>query len=413
MSSPVSSHKRQRVAVLGSTGSIGRSTLDVLASNPDNFEIYSLAAHSNVELLVEQVAQYQPLFVAVADSRVVDKLQSLLNQAGCDVEVLAGERAAESLAADANVDTVVAGIVGAAGLPSTLSAVRAGKKILLANKETLVIAGELFIKELEQSNATLLPIDSEHNAIFQCLPLGSHASSTAGTAARPQLAELGVRKLLLTGSGGPFRQLAIDRLASVTPDEACAHPNWSMGRKISVDSATMMNKGLELIEACWLFNTSPDWIDIVIHPQSIIHSMVEYVDGSVVAQLGSPDMRTPIAHALGWPSRVPANVEPLNWTQLAGLEFEAPDEQKFPALALCRQVAETGGSSAIVLNAANEIAVEAFLSGRIGYLDIVQTAQECLEKFPSEEPQSIEHVQELDQRSRMIAARLVDDKMAG
>jgi len=332
----------------------------------------------------------------------------VLVESGCDTEILSGATAAEALAADCEVDTVVAGIVGAAGLPSTMSAVRAGKKILLANKETLVVAGELFIRELEQSSASLLPIDSEHNAIFQCLPTRREKQSNEVSQARPTLAELGVRKLLLTGSGGPFRTVPLNQLDAITPDQACAHPNWSMGRKISVDSATMMNKGLELIEACWLFNCGQELIEIVIHPQSIVHSMVEYIDGSVIAQMGSPDMRTPIAHALAWPRRAETSVEQLDWTRLGSLSFEAPDECKFPALTLAREVAKTGGSSAVVLNAANEVAVEAFLSQRIGYLDIVRTVQRSLEKFPSEEPDSIEHVQDMDMSARSLARSIIE-----
>jgi len=404
---------RQRIVVLGSTGSIGCSTLDVLADHPDEFEVYALAAHRNIKSLVLQCLQHRPAYAAIADQSLAADLQALLKEADCATEVLSGDIALQKLASESEVDTVVAGIVGAAGLPSTMSAVSAGKKVLLANKETLVIAGELFINSLENSAATLLPIDSEHNAIFQCLPDDSKTGHTdshsiAVRGGRPGLRDLGVSKLLLTGSGGPFRTLAKEKLADVTPEQACAHPNWSMGQKISVDSATMMNKGLELIEACWLFNTEPAFIEIVIHPQSIVHSMVEFIDGSVMAQLGSPDMRTPIAHALAWPKRIRTRVATLDWSQMGGLEFEAPDEPKFPALRLAREVANTGGSAAVVLNAANEIAVEAFLGERIGFLDIVRTSQQSLEKFPSEEPESIEHIQELDKKARALAMQIVD-----
>ncbi len=390
---------RQAVVVLGSTGSIGCSTLDVLGAHPERFSIYALAARRSVEQLAEQCARHRPRYAAIADESRAARLQELLAEQQSDTEVLAGEAALEELASAAEVDTVVAGIVGAAGLPSSMAAVRAGKKILLANKETLVIAGALFVEAVERHGATLLPIDSEHNAIFQCLP--------GVTTARRDLASMGVKKLLLTGSGGPFRDTPARQLAGVTPAQACAHPNWSMGRKISVDSATMMNKGLELIEACWLFQCSPGLIDIVIHPQSIVHSMVEYVDGSVLAQLGSPDMRTPIAHALAWPQRIGTSVQALDWTQLGQLSFAAPDLEKFPSLGLARDVAEAGGSSAVALNAANEVAVEAFLDEKLAFTDIVRIAEQCLQKMPFEEPDSIEHIQELDARARRLAAQLL------
>ena len=310
----------------------------------------------------------------------------------------------------------MAAIVGAAGLESSLAAANAGKKILLANKESLVVAGALFMRAVKKSGATLLPIDSEHNAIFQCLDnrtriqVGGSSVSAQESLLHESLSlkEQGVRKLLLTGSGGPFRTLDMAAFDTITPEQACAHPNWVMGRKISVDSATMMNKGLELIEACWLFNCQASDVDIVVHPQSIIHSMVEYVDGSVLAQLGVPDMRTPIAHALAWPRRIQSNVERLDWTSMSQFTFEQPDTRRFPALSIARQIADDSGTAAIVLNAANEMAVQAFLDGQISFPAIIKIVEQTLEKIPSTEPESLLHIQAVDQQARQLAAGMIE-----
>ncbi len=387
-----------RVAVLGSTGSIGLSTLSVLARHPDQFELYALTAHRSVDTLVAQCRQYRPQCAVLADERLEAQARAAFSDAGLDTLLLVGEQALSEVASADEVDVVMAAIVGAAGLRSTLAAARAGKKVLIANKEALVMAGGLFTDAVQAHGATLLPIDSEHNAIFQCLPGG--ADNTLAF----DLEHIGVRKILLTGSGGPFRQRDPGSFASITPAEACAHPNWSMGRKISVDSATMMNKGLELIEACFLFNCQPAQIEIVVHPQSVIHSMVEYVDGSVLAQLGQPDMCTPIAHALAWPQRIAAGVPSLDWTSMQALTFEPPDHERFPALALARAAAEAGGNAPIVLNAANEVAVDAFLREQIGFAQIAEVVAYCLEKVPYEEPQLLEAIQAADVAVRELAA---------
>ncbi len=391
----------QAITILGSTGSIGQSTLEVLAKHPKRFSIFALTANTRADLLLEQCEKWQPKYAVINDSEQAASLASAFKQKALPTQLLVGAEGLDAVASESEVDVVMAAIVGAAGLQSTLSAVNAGKKVLLANKEALVMAGALFMQAVARSGAVLLPIDSEHNAIFQCMPasasgLGSESNSGNGL-------EQGIRKILLTGSGGPFRRLALEAFADVTPDQACAHPNWSMGRKISVDSATMMNKGLELIEACWLFDCKPDAIEIVVHPQSVIHSMVEYVDGSVLAQLGHPDMRTPIAHALAWPERIASGVESLNWSQMNGLTFEEPDFQRFPALIMARQAAELGGSAPIVLNAANEIAVAAFLQERIPFTAITAIVADCIEKIPFEEPMSLEAIQAIDSQARDIA----------
>ena len=340
----------QQVCVLGSTGSIGKSTLDVIARNAGAYQVHSLIACRNVDKMFEQICQFSPKLAVMADVAAADKLRELLREAGNTTPVETGALAIEQAAADSDVDVVMAAIVGAAGLLPTLSAVRAGKKVLLANKEALVMTGALFMDSVRESGAQLLPIDSEHNAIFQCLPPGY-----------PQgLNKVGVRRILLTASGGPFRNSDINTFHAVTPEQACAHPNWSMGRKISVDSATMMNKGLEFIEACWLFGATPKQVEVVIHPQSVIHSMVDYDDGSVLAQMGNPDMRTPIAHALAWPERIPSGVEPLSLIDVARLDFYTPDMQRYRCLKLAQDAAATGGTAAAMLNAANEVAVDAF-----------------------------------------------------
>ena len=389
-----------RVTVLGSTGSIGLSTLSVLAQHPGRFEVFALTAHRSIDTLVAQCSQWQPRYAVLSDTELEQHARAAFNDAQLTTELLVGEQALVDVATAADVDVVMAAIVGAAGLCPTLAATRAGKQVLIANKEALVMAGRLFVDAVRESGATLLPIDSEHNAIFQCLPAVDRHGN-AGTAI--ELSAIGVRKILLTGSGGPFRQRDPQSFPAITPAEACAHPNWSMGRKISVDSATMMNKGLELIEACFLFNCDPGQIDIVVHPQSVIHSMVEYVDGSVLAQLGQPDMCTPIAHALAWPQRIESGVASLDWTAMQALTFEPPDLERFPALRLARAAAEAGGNAPIVLNAANEVAVDAFLHERLGFEQIASVVEYCLEKIPYEEPQQLEAIQATDAHARELA----------
>jgi len=367
----------ETVAVLGSTGSIGVSTLDVLARHPDRYRIYALTAHQNVDLLYQQCQSCSPRYAVMVDAKAAEELRERLSAGDSPTEVLQGADALLEMASDNEVDIVMAAIVGGAGLPSSIAAARAGKKILLANKEALVMAGGLFMEAVQQGGAKLLPIDSEHNAIFQCL-VGAD--------------EREVQRILLTGSGGPFRELPLADLATVTPDQACAHPNWDMGRKISVDSATMMNKGLELIEACWMFDCGEDKIEVVIHPQSVIHSMVEYVDGSVLAQLGNPDMRTPIAYGLAWPQRIDSGVSSLDIVATARLDFEAPDDQRFPALTLAREAVRHGGVAPAVFSAANEVAVEAFLAGKIPFTSIVQCVGEVLHRADLQN-----HVSSLDE----------------
>jgi len=386
----------QTLTILGATGSIGISTLDVAARHPDRFAIFALSCHSKIVDLAEQCRKFKPLYAVVSDSSKVDELKKLLEFDCPDTEILPGVEGLSFVATAPQVDTVMAAIVGAAGLLPTLEAANAGKRVLLANKESLVMAGPLFMNAVKAGGATLLPIDSEHNAIFQCLP-SDYGNEKRG----------GVRKILLTASGGPFRTIDLDTLPAMTPEQACAHPNWEMGRKISVDSATMMNKGLELIEACWLFGVSPDEVEVVIHPQSIIHSMVEYVDGSVLAQLGNPDMRTPIAHAMAWPERINSGVSSLDIISAAQLDFEAPDLERFPCLALAMKAAKIGGSAPTVLNAANEIAVDAFLSGQIGFTQIAEIVSAVLNQAENTEPSTLEAVQLCDQQAREQARELI------
>ncbi len=385
----------QQITVLGSTGSIGLSTLDVVAQHPDRFTVHALAARRNVDKMLEQIQAFKPVYAVMLDPDAASLLRSRL-PADARTEVLQGSEALTEIARAAEVDTVVAAIVGAAGLSPTLAAASHGKKILLANKESLVMAGALFMRAVQQGGAQLLPVDSEHNAIFQCLPAGFSS-----------LAEAGVRRLLLTGSGGPFRESPLDALPKVTPGEACAHPNWSMGQKISVDSATMMNKGLEFIEACWLFNASPKQVEVVIHPQSIVHSMVEYLDGSVLAQLGQPDMRTPIAHCLAWPERVTNNVASLDFFRLGRLDFSAPDKLRFPCLQLAIDAMSAGGTCPTALNAANEVAVEAFLCEQIRYTDIAQVVDRVMQTWVGSEPDALGAVIEADQEARAAAVAQV------
>jgi len=387
----------QNLTILGSTGSIGVSTLDVVARHPQQFQVFALTANQRVTELAQQCEQFHPRYAVLGSEAAAKHLRSLV---GSSVEVLWGEEGLALVAAHAEADTVMAAIVGAAGLLPTLVAVKAGKKVLLANKEALVMAGQLFMDVVAESKATLLPIDSEHNAIFQCLPADYSGREQAG-----------VRRLLLSASGGPFRTTPLAELAAMTPDQACAHPNWSMGRKISVDSATMMNKGLELIEASWLFAVDASDIDIVIHPQSIIHSLVEYKDGSVLAQLGNPDMRTPIAHALAWPERIDSGVSSLDLIAIASLNFEAPDEQRFPALTLARAAADSRGDAPAALNAANEVAVEAFLNETIGFTRIVEVVDSVMQAWQTGEPRELSAVQEADKRARAMAQQVISQQV--
>ena len=398
----IASAETQSVSILGSTGSIGQSTLEVLSLHAQRFHLFALSANTRADLLLSQCEKWQPDYAVLRNPEQAEWLGRSLVEKGLTTKLLHGSEGLDFIASHEQVDIVMASIVGSAGLRSTLAAVNAGKKVLLANKESLVMAGALFMQAVEKSGAVLLPIDSEHNAIFQCMPSPT-LSGSAERMTEPAIIANGIRKILLTGSGGPFRTLPMDDFSAITPDQACAHPNWSMGRKISVDSATMMNKGLELIEACWLFDCSPSDIEIVVHPQSVIHSMVEYLDGSVLAQMGHPDMRTPIAHALSWPVRIESGVESLNWAQMNGLTFEAPDIQRFPALDIARQAAEAGGSVPIALNAANEIAVEAFLNEAIPFTAIIEVVQQCLEKIPFEEPMTLDAIEAIDFQARKVA----------
>jgi 1-deoxy-D-xylulose-5-phosphate reductoisomerase len=385
----------KRLAILGSTGSIGASTLDVAARHPDRFRVVALTADRQVDRLFAQVSEYRPRIAAMADPASAAQLRARVAQAGLDCEVLSGPAALEEIAAASEVDAVMAAIVGSPGLRSTLAAAEAGKQVLLANKEALVMAGPLLIDAVKSSGAVLLPIDSEHNAIFQALPQGFDGNFARG----------GVRRLWLTASGGPFLRTPRERLRDVTPDQACAHPKWVMGRKISVDSATLMNKGLEVIEASLLFNARREQIRVVIHPQSIVHSLVEYVDGSVLAQLGNPDMRTPIAHALAYPERIEAGVEALDLCAIGGLAFEAPDLDRFPCLALAFGALEEGGSAPIVLNAANEVAVAHFLAGRLAFARIAEVVEEALDAMPVSPVNNLEDVLGADAGARRAAER--------
>lgn len=383
--------------MLGATGSIGQSTLDIVARHPDRYSLYALTANNNHQKMLQLCRQFAPRFAVMRD---VDSAQ-LLQQEIRDLhtEVLAGETALAEVAAADGVDIVVAAIVGAVGLMPTLAAVRAGKRILLANKEALVMAGALFMDEVLRYGAELLPVDSEHNAIFQCLPPGSISKSVV---------KEGVRKIILTGSGGPFRDINVESLEDVTPEQACAHPNWDMGPKISVDSATMMNKGLELIEACWMFAVDQDDVEILLHRQSIVHSMVAYNDGSVIAQMGNPDMRTPIANALAWPDRIESGVEPLDLLQVSQLDFTLADEERYPCLKLAREAWHQGGTSMTVLNAANEIAVEHFLSRQIKFTEIPRLITKVMEQSTIEPADGLDSILRADFNARELARQLVE-----
>jgi 1-deoxy-D-xylulose-5-phosphate reductoisomerase len=388
----------QWVSVLGSTGSIGVNTLDVIGQHAQRYRVYALAANRSVDALLAQCLEHRPRYAVMADPDAAQDLAAKM-PAELETEVLQGEDALAAIVTAPEVDVVMAAIVGAAGLPSTLAAARAGKRVLLANKESLVMAGQLLMSAVHTSGAVLLPIDSEHNAIFQCLPVT--AGGVPGTR--------GVSKVLLTASGGPFRSWTAQQIAAATPEQACAHPNWSMGRKISVDSASLMNKGLEFAEACWLFDLTPADVDVVVHPQSIIHSMVQYCDGSVLAQLGNPDMRTPIAYGLGWPDRISSGVAPLDLVAAARLDFEAPDEGRFPCLRLAREAVAAGGTAMVTCNAANEVAVAAFLEENIGFGDIAAIVEATLGRSASVEPESIAVVEEADLQARHLALELVAD----
>ncbi|MFU2074389.1 1-deoxy-D-xylulose-5-phosphate reductoisomerase [Gallibacterium anatis] len=387
----------KNIVILGSTGSIGKSTLSVIKQNKD-YQVFALVANSNVELITEQCLEFEPLFVALANHDAAKQVAEKLKRQGCATEVLAGEEAICELAAHEKADMVMAAIVGAAGLLPTLSAIKAGKRILLANKESLVTCGQVFLNAVKQYGATLLPVDSEHNAIFQSLPV--EAQQNIGFC---ELQRLGISKIVLTGSGGPFRTKPLDEFETITPAQAIAHPNWSMGAKISVDSATMMNKGLEYIEARWLFNASAEQMEIIIHPQSIIHSMVRYIDGSVIAQMGTPDMRTPIAEVMSYPKRIVSGVAPLDFTKISELTFMEADFQRYPNLKLAIEAFAAGQYATTAMNAANEVAVEAFLQQRLKFTQIAEINRFVVEKIPSQAINSVDDVLDVDKIAREIA----------
>lgn len=390
-------NKVQGITVLGSTGTIGRNTIDVLDRYPDRYQIIALTAHRHVDALLEQCVKYKPKLAVMRDKNAAAELKARLRAVGSSVEVLTGLEGLIVAATHETSDIVMAAIVGAAGLLPTLESVRSGKRVLLANKEPLVMCGHIFIEEARRSGATLLPIDSEHNAIFQCMPSNYRTGNTAE----------GVRRILLTCSGGPFLNYSNEELLSVTPEQACNHPNWNMGRKISVDSATLMNKGLELIEACWLFGVAPEKVSVIVHPQSVVHSMVDYVDGSVLAQMGNPDMRTPIAHALAWPERISSGVVALDFFSVSRLDFQEPDHDRFPCLNLAAGAIRSGGTSPAILNAANEIAVEAFLEGRISFTEIAQVVQRSLATVDMHLADDLKTILADDEIARQQAEKIV------
>jgi 1-deoxy-D-xylulose-5-phosphate reductoisomerase len=387
----------QKLTILGSTGSIGVSTLDVVRRHPDKYAVVALCGHTQIDRLFSQCIEFMPAFAVVRDEALASELSNRLRAAGSLTRVEFGPKALVKMAELPEVETIMAAIVGAAGLPSTLAAAIAGKRVLLANKEALVMAGPVFMRAVKEHGAVLLPIDSEHNAIFQSLPR-YYAGDMAGC---------GVRNLLLTASGGPFRNTPLSDLEHVTPDQACAHPKWAMGRKISVDSATMMNKGLEMIEAHWLFNVPPENIQVVIHPQSIVHSLVQYVDGSVIAELGNPDMRTPIAHALAYPDRVDAGVAPLDLFEVSMLQFERPCEDRFPCLRLAFNALQHGESAPTILNAANEVAVQSFLEGALAYLSIPRVIEAVMGRCTLRRLESLDDVLAADMDARVAAQQVV------
>jgi 1-deoxy-D-xylulose-5-phosphate reductoisomerase len=390
------------LCILGATGSIGVSTLDVAARHPHLYKIVALTANSNVDALFEQCLAHRPQYAVMVDESKAQELQGKINNSSvADINVLSGIKALEEVATLPEVDSVMAAIVGAAGLLPSLAAAEAGKTVLLANKEALVMSGAIFMSAVSESGAHLLPIDSEHNAIFQCMP----AHYKTGTQGQQ------VRRILLTASGGPFREMPIEKMADVTPEQAVAHPNWDMGKKISVDSATMMNKGLEMIEACLLFNMSPDQIQVVIHPQSVIHSMVDYEDGTVLAQMGNPDMRIPIAHAMAWPERFDSGAKPLNIFDVRRMDFEEPNLERFPCLRLAYKAINAGGTMPAVLNAANEIAVEAFLDKQIKFTDIPIIIERCMDTIALAVADTLAVVLEQDQQARTVARQIIVDMM--
>ncbi len=386
------------ISILGSTGSVGRNTLAVLDQNP-GYRVFALSAHRNVELLLKQCQQYQPDFAVVTDAASAEQFAGLLAESDCATVLLTASDALERIASDAEVQVVMAAIVGAAGLESTLAAVAAGKKVLLANKESVVMSGELFMDSAARNGATIIPIDSEHNAIFQCLTRNGEASNESPMA--------GVEKLVLTASGGPFLGTELQQFDSITPEQACKHPQWSMGRKISVDSATMMNKGLEFIEASYLFGANAEQIEVLIHPQSIIHSMVHYRDGSVLAQLANPDMRVPIAHGLAYPERITSGVKPLRLAEIGTLQFETPDTERFPCLSLGIEAAKQGGTAPTALNAANEEAVAAFLEGVLRFTQIPLIIETVMSKIPCEAALSLAIIQDIDRQARSLSKKLI------
>ncbi len=389
----------QNITVLGSTGSIGVSTLDVIRRHPDRYRAFALCAHAQGDKLFEQCLEFRPHYAVLRDAHLAEQLQERCRAAGLETEIRHGVEALIELSSMPEVDAVMAAIVGAAGLEPTLAAARAGKRVMLANKEVLVMAGELFMRAVREHGATLLPVDSEHNAIFQALPVDFSRG----------LDRCGVEKILLTASGGPFRNAPLADLANVTPEQACAHPNWVMGRKISVDSATMMNKGLEVIEAHWLFAAPPEMIQVVVHPQSVIHSAVQYADGSVLAQMGNPDMRTPIAYAMAWPERIAAGVEALDLFKIARLDFFAPDFERFRCLQLAYDVLREGGTAPAILNAANEVAVAAFLDGHLPFLGIARLNEAVLEALQVGPEGSLADVLAADAEARRLAGQLIQD----
>lgn len=390
----------RKVAILGSTGSIGLNTLDVIRAHPDRFQVLALTAAKQIERLADQCIEFKPLIAVVANAEGAAQLSKLLQAKNISTQVLYGADALVTAVTDSGCDTVMAAIVGAAGLVPTLAAAKAGKRVLLANKEALVMSGNLFMQAMKEGGGELLPIDSEHNAIFQCLPAHFTQSPSA---------HLGVEELWLTASGGPFRDTPVADLSAITPEQACAHPNWVMGRKISVDSATMMNKGLEVIEAFWLFGLPLEKIKVLIHPQSVVHSMVRYRDGSVLAQMGQPDMRTPIAYGLAWPERIDAGVAQLNLTQLASLSFSEPNLNQFPCLSLAFSAAKAGGTAPAVLNAANEVAVAAFLDEGLPYLKISEVVERTLSNLNLASADSLESILAVDAQARQLATRLINE----
>ena len=387
---------------MGSTGSIGLSTLDVLKRHTDKYRLVAITANKCVETLAKQCLRWHPAYAVMADEESADKLRKNLSKHSIDVEILAGEESLIKVASLPETDYVMAAIVGAAGLLPTLAAAKAGKRVLLANKESLVMSGRLFMDAVLDNGAELLPIDSEHNALFQCMPANFQCGTNRSS----------VTRILITASGGPCRLTPLDKLEKVSPEQACAHPNWDMGKKISVDSATMMNKGLEVIEACWLFDTTPEQIQVVIHPQSVIHSLVEYEDGSVLAQLGNPDMRTPIAHALAWPERITSGVQSLNLFDVARLDFDIADIDRFPCLKLAAEAMSVGGTATTILNAANEIAVSEFLEGKIKFTDIARIVEQALVKLESVNAESIDVILDADRMARAFSQHCIGELAA-